>query len=73
MIPAEVKPAGIARGGVKNIFRLMTEEDAKLKDLIEYAHLAEFIKRLTSLDYIIFPLNCAYTRLENSFNTGNRM
>lgn len=51
------------------IFRLKPEEDAKLPRLIEYAHKAGYIEKQSFQEYMIFCLNCAYTRLKGEYET----
>lgn len=49
------------------IFRLKPEEDAKLPKLIEFAHKAGYLAKPSFQEYMMFCLNCAFTRLKEEY------
>jgi len=51
----------------EKIFRLKEDEDAKLPDLIEFAYRAGYLKRPSFQEFMVFCINCAYTRLKNEY------
>lgn len=51
----------------EKLFRLRPEEDARLPTLIKYAYQAGYIRKESFQDYMLFALNCAYTRLKDEY------
>ena len=51
----------------EKLFRLKPEEDARLPKLIEYAQKAGYIKKASFQEFMIFAINCAYTRLKSEY------
>ena len=51
------------------IFRLKPEEDAQLPGLIEFAYKAGYIKKPSFQEFMIFSINCAYTRLKGEYES----
>ncbi len=51
----------------EKLFRLKEEEDAKLPQLIEFAHRAGYLKKPSFQEFMIFSINCAYTRLKEEY------
>ncbi|MBA7685059.1 hypothetical protein ES703_93474 [subsurface metagenome] len=49
------------------IFRLKPEEDAQLPSLIEFAHKAGYITKPTLQEFMVFCINCAFTRLKGDY------
>lgn len=52
---------------IQKAFRLTAEENEKLTQLIEYAYKAGYISEPSFQKYIIFALNCAYTKMKEDF------
>ena len=51
----------------EKMFRLKPEEDAKLPSIIEYANKAGYIAKPSFQEFMLFALNCAYTRLKDEY------
>lgn len=51
----------------EKIFRLKVEEDEKLPSLIEFAYRAGYLKKPSFQEFMIFCINCAYTRLKDEY------
>ena len=51
----------------EKIFRLKEEEDAKLPGLIEFAYRAGYLKKPSFQEFMVFCINCAYTRLKDEY------
>lgn len=62
MSTEETKPKA-----VEKIFRLKPEEDEKLPKLIEYAHKAGYLTKPSFQEFMIFCINCTYTRLKDEY------
>lgn len=53
----------------EKLFRLKPEEDARLPKLIEYAYTAGYIAKQSFQDYMVFCLNCGFTRLKDEYES----
>ena len=51
----------------EKLFRLKEEEDARLPSLIEFAFRAGYLKKPSFQEFMVFCINCAYTRLKNEY------
>jgi len=51
----------------EKMFRLKPEEDARLPKMIEYAYKAGYIAKPSFQEFMLFTLNCAYTRLKDDY------
>jgi len=51
----------------EKIFRLRPEEDARLPKMIEYAYKAGYIAKPSFQEFMLFSLNCAFTRLKDDY------
>ena len=51
----------------EKLFRLKEEEDAKLPSLIEFAYRAGYLKKPSFQEFMVFCINCAYTRLKDEY------
>ena len=51
----------------EKIFRLKPKEDIRLGRLIEYAYRAGYIPKWSFQNYMMFALNCAFTRLKDEY------
>jgi len=51
----------------EKLFRLKEEDDAKLPELIEFAYRAGYLKKPSFQEFMVFCINCAYTRLKNEY------
>lgn len=50
---------------VQKHFRVTQEEDARLSELVQLAHIGEVIREPTFQAYMMFALNSAYTNLKD--------
>lgn len=51
----------------EKLFRLREDEDAKLPSLIEFAFRAGYLKKPSFQEFMVFCINCAYTRLKDEY------
>ncbi len=51
----------------EKLFRLKEDEDAKLLGLIEFAYRAGYLKKPSFQEFMVFCINCAYTRLKDEY------
>lgn len=51
----------------EKMFRLKPEEDARLPKMIEYAYKAGYIAKPSFQEFMLFALNCTYTRLKDEY------
>ena len=51
----------------EKIFRLKEDEDARLPGLIEFAYRSGYLKKPSFQEFIVFCINCAYSRLKNEY------
>ena len=55
-------------GAIKRLKTLLKEdEDAKLPQLIEFAYRAGYLKKPSFQEFMVFCINCAYTRLKEEY------
>lgn len=53
----------------EKIFRLKPEEDERLPPLIEYAYRAGYLKKPSFQEFMVFCINCAFTRLKEEYES----
>ena len=51
----------------EKLFRLKEDEDARLPGLIEFAFRAGYLKKPSFQEFMVFSINCAYSRLKNEY------
>jgi len=51
----------------EKLFRIKEDEDAKLPSLIEFAFRAGYLKKPSFQEFMVFCINCAYSRLKNEY------
>ena len=51
----------------EKMFRLKEDEDARLPGLIEFAFRAGYLKKPSFQEFMVFSINCAYTRLKSEY------
>ena len=51
----------------EKLFRLKEEEDARLPGLIEFAYRAGYLKKPSFQEFMVFCINCAYSRLKDEY------
>ena len=58
---------GVKMAVREKIFRLKMEEDAKLPQIIVFAHRLGYIKKPSFQEFMVFCIHCAYTRLKDEY------